>query len=66
MHSLIFYFLFLGQLSPMASTDDQESGGESVSGTSVRRQKRGVLPKQATSVMRAWLFQHLVVRFPNK
>lgn len=25
------------------------------------RQKRGVLPKQATSIMRAWLFQHLVV-----
>lgn len=49
----------------MPSTDDQESGGESVSGTSARRQKRGVLPKQATSVMRAWLFQHLVVREIN-
>lgn len=27
-----------------------------------KRQKRGILPKHATSVMRAWLFQHLVVR----
>lgn len=26
-----------------------------------KRQKRGILPKHATSVMRAWLFQHLVV-----
>lgn len=24
--------------------------------------KRGVLPKQATSIMRSWLFQHIVVR----
>lgn len=27
-----------------------------------KRQKRGILPKQATSIMRSWLFQHLVVR----
>lgn len=27
-----------------------------------RNQKRGILPKQATSVMRSWLFQHIVVR----
>ncbi|KAG8258899.1 Homeobox protein pknox2 [Homalodisca vitripennis] len=26
-----------------------------------KKQKRGVLPKQATSIMRSWLFQHLVV-----
>lgn len=26
-----------------------------------KRQKRGILPKHATSVMRAWLFQHIVV-----
>ena len=26
-----------------------------------RNQKRGILPKQATSVMRSWLFQHIVV-----
>lgn len=28
-----------------------------------KKQKRGVLPKHATSVMRSWLFQHLVVSF---
>ena len=26
------------------------------------KQKRGVLPKQATQVMKSWLFQHIVVR----
>lgn len=29
--------------------------------TSRKSQKRGVLPKQATQVMRTWLFQHIVV-----
>ncbi|KAH9369093.1 hypothetical protein HPB48_016736 [Haemaphysalis longicornis] len=28
---------------------------------SKKKQKRGVLPKQATSIMRSWLFQHIVV-----
>lgn len=26
-----------------------------------KKPKRGVLPKHATSIMRSWLFQHLVV-----
>ncbi len=26
-----------------------------------RKTKRGVLPKQATQVMKSWLFQHIVV-----
>ncbi|RWS30960.1 Homeobox protein PKNOX2-like protein [Leptotrombidium deliense] len=29
-------------------------------------QKRGVLPKQATSVMRSWLFQHIVHPYPTE
>ena len=56
----------------MPSEDDDEGCGTAStthSGThgSIRkgRQKRGVLPKQATSIMRAWLFQHLVVSIPN-
>jgi hypothetical protein len=28
-----------------------------------RQKKRGIFPKAATSIMRAWLFQHLSVRF---
>lgn len=52
----------------MASDEDDDGCGtttssHSVSHSSARkgRQKRGVLPKQATNIMRAWLFQHLVV-----
>lgn len=30
------------------------------------RQKRGVLPKQATNVMRSWLFQHIVHPYPSE
>ncbi|XP_073972768.1 homeobox protein PKNOX2-like isoform X1 [Rhodnius prolixus] len=31
-----------------------------------KKQKRGVLPKQATSIMRSWLFQHLVHPYPTE
>lgn len=65
-----------GSPSPAASEDEDEScttTGNAASnhagnhrsnhgsGTKKGRQKRGVLPKQATSIMRTWLFQHLVV-----
>jgi hypothetical protein len=39
-------------------SDDMNSNH---SGSKKRQQKRGVLPKQATSIMRSWLFQHIVV-----
>ena len=56
--------MYAGQLSPCGSSDELDSeldspgDGDSGSG---KRHKRGILPKHATSVMRAWLFQHLVV-----
>ncbi|XP_055322412.1 homeobox protein PKNOX1-like isoform X1 [Sitodiplosis mosellana] len=63
------------QLSPCNSSDEGDSEIDSinddlssnVSNTSgSKRQKRGILPKQATSVMRAWLFQHLVHPYPTE
>uniref|UniRef100_A0A182ILA6 MEIS N-terminal domain-containing protein n=1 Tax=Anopheles atroparvus TaxID=41427 RepID=A0A182ILA6_ANOAO len=52
-------------LSPCGSSDELDSELDSPGGdgdsSSGKRQKRGILPKHATSVMRAWLFQHLVV-----
>jgi len=36
---------------------DKPGGGHS---------KRGVLPKQATSIMRSWLFQHIVHPYPTE
>ncbi|XP_048522572.1 homeobox protein Meis3 [Dendroctonus ponderosae] len=48
--------------TPGGSNDDCDSdfsrGG--------KKQKRGVLPKHATSVMRSWLFQHLVHPYPTE
>lgn len=64
-----------GSPSPAPSEDEDEgcgtgtatsnhSGSHGGSHSSIKkggRQKRGVLPKQATSIMRTWLFEHLVV-----
>lgn len=38
-------------LSSLLDCDDKKS-----------KNKRGVLPKHATNIMRSWLFQHLMVR----
>lgn len=62
---------YSAQLSPSCGDSEDEIDSELESnadeiGSSYsvhsKRQKRGILPKHATSVMRAWLFQHLVVR----
>uniref|UniRef100_A0A182XZ11 Uncharacterized protein n=1 Tax=Anopheles stephensi TaxID=30069 RepID=A0A182XZ11_ANOST len=61
--------IYAGQLSPCGSSDELDSeldspgDGDSGSG---KRLKRGILPKHATSVMRAWLFQHLVHPYPTE
>ena len=39
-------------------TADEESEG---SNSAKRQKKRGIFPKVATNIMRAWLFQHLTV-----
>lgn len=62
---------YSAQLSPSCGDSEDEIDSELESNTddlgsnysmhSSKRQKRGILPKHATSVMRAWLFQHLVV-----
>ncbi|CAH1118560.1 unnamed protein product [Phaedon cochleariae] len=49
--------------TPGGSADDCDSDFASRGG---RKQKRGVLPKHATSVMRSWLFQHLVHPYPTE
>jgi hypothetical protein len=49
--------------TPGGSADDCDSDFTTRGG---RKQKRGVLPKHATSVMRSWLFQHLVHPYPTE
>lgn len=53
-----FVIVVSESLSPVSGTSCDES--EDHFG-SRRKQKRGILPKYATSIMRSWLFQHLVV-----
>lgn len=52
----------LGPRALSLSGDDEE---EDLLG-SKKKQKRGVLPKQATSIMRSWLFQHIVHPYPTE
>lgn len=52
-----------GQVSPAPTTPGGSEECDSDFTSRGRKQKRGVLPKHATSVMRSWLFQHLVVIF---
>lgn len=67
-----------GSPSPAPSEDEEDCGtgtatsnhgsihGSSHGNVKKGRQKRGVLPKQATSIMRTWLFAHLVHPYPTE
>lgn len=54
--SVIYEFFFL--LAPRPSLINSDDDDDIMS---KKKQKRGVLPKHATSIMRSWLFQHIVV-----
>ena len=45
------------------SLDDNRYDDENSPRKSNQNTKRGVLPKQATQIMKSWLFQHIVVSF---
>ncbi|XP_053994397.1 homeobox protein PKNOX2-like isoform X2 [Hylaeus anthracinus] len=49
-----------------ATSNHSSNHGGSHSSIKKGRQKRGVLPKQATSIMRTWLFEHLVHPYPTE
>ncbi|XP_049546930.1 homeobox protein meis3-A-like [Anopheles darlingi] len=58
--------VYAGQLSPCGSSDELDSELDDDSSSGGKRLKRSILPKQATGVMRAWLFQHLVHPYPTE
>jgi hypothetical protein len=47
--------------SPGSMDEDDDGFLGLGGGGKSKKPKRGVLPKHATSIMRSWLFQHLVV-----
>ncbi|XP_065337871.1 homeobox protein PKNOX1-like isoform X2 [Cloeon dipterum] len=66
-NSLLQNSLSPAPTSPGSMDDDDDGflGGSGASGKS-KKPKRGVLPKHATSIMRSWLFQHLVHPYPTE
>ncbi|XP_021940659.1 homeobox protein PKNOX2-like isoform X2 [Zootermopsis nevadensis] len=57
--------LLHSQLSPAPTTPGSVDDDDDFL-SNKKKQKRGVLPKHATSVMRSWLFQHLVHPYPTE
>jgi len=45
--------------------NEEESGGDSA-GKKPPQKKRGIFPKQATNIMRTWLFQNLTHPYPSE
>ena len=61
---LIFFlfFLFLGDASNTSIGSGEGTGEEDDDTNGKKNQKkRGIFPKVATNILRAWLFQHLTV-----
>ncbi|XP_059481803.1 homeobox protein PKNOX1-like isoform X2 [Neocloeon triangulifer] len=62
--------LLQNSLSPAptspGSMDEEDDSFLGVGSGKSKKPKRGVLPKHATSIMRSWLFQHLVHPYPTE
>ncbi|CAH1263025.1 PKNOX2 [Branchiostoma lanceolatum] len=52
--------------NPVASAQSPQDSPGSEDDLKRRNGKRGILPKQATDVMRSWLFQHIVHPYPTE
>ena len=60
----MFLFLFLGDCLDNSVGSGEGTADEDCDERNPKRQKkRGIFPKVATNIMRAWLFQHLTVSY---
>jgi len=50
----------------LGSGDGTADEDSEINGSSKRQKKRGIFPKIATNIMRAWLFQHLAHPYPSE
>ena len=58
----VFVFLFSGDCLDNSVGSGEGTADEDCEDRNPKRQKkRGIFPKVATNIMRAWLFQHLTV-----
>ena len=53
----------LGKVSPGSDVIACE---QDTKDTKVTQKKRGIFPKSATNIMKAWLFQHLTHPYPSE
>lgn len=56
------FFLFLMTGDGLDNSLASPGTGDEDDQDKKRQKKRGIFPKVATNIMRAWLFQHLTVR----
>ncbi|GFN82852.1 homeobox protein meis1-like [Plakobranchus ocellatus] len=69
--ALILLTCYLSSPSPGDGLDNSVGSGEGTADEdddrgSKRNKKRGIFPKVATNIMRAWLFQHLSHPYPSE
>ena len=57
--------LFISDPSLNTSVGSEDGTGDNTDDEQSKKsqKKRGIFPKAATNIMKAWLFQHLTVRF---
>lgn len=60
---VMFCFIHIGDASnaSVGSGDGTGEDDDDPSGGKKNQKKRGIFPKVATNILRAWLFQHLTV-----
>ena len=61
--SMVFLFYFAGDASnaSVGSGDGTDGCDDDDPSSKKNAKKRGIFPKVATNILRAWLFQHLTV-----
>uniref|UniRef100_A0A6P7F0P5 Homeobox protein homothorax isoform X2 n=1 Tax=Diabrotica virgifera virgifera TaxID=50390 RepID=A0A6P7F0P5_DIAVI len=65
---VLYSSVFLGSPASNASIGSGEGTGEEDDDTNGKKnqKKRGIFPKVATNILRAWLFQHLTHPYPSE
>ena len=63
---ILSFFFFVGDASNASIGSGEGTGEEDDEANGKKNQKkRGIFPKVATNILRAWLFPHLTVNFKN-
>lgn len=58
---IISFLFFIGDASNASIGSGEGTGEDDDEGGKKNQKKRGIFPKVATNILRAWLFQHLTV-----